>query len=124
MSWLSLDIEGARSWYEPGATLSGKASWSLDADADAVELRLFWFTEGRGTQDVGIVAEKRIEAPGSSGSREFRFRLPEGPYSFSGKLITLKWALELIAEPSGLTERADLVVGPQPIEVRLGESFT
>jgi hypothetical protein len=53
------------------------------------------------------------------GDRSFSFRLPDGPYSFSGSLITLTWALELVALPNRTTERLDLVVAPTPVEVRL-----
>ena len=58
-----------------------------------------------------------ITRPGLSGTRPFEFEIPRGPYSFSGKLITLAWAIEIVALPGGETERLDLVVGPQPVEV-------
>ncbi len=63
--------------------------------------------------------ELRFDAPGTDGERAFSFTLPLGPYSFSGSLITLAWALELVALPSGETERVELVVAPVPAEVRL-----
>jgi len=66
------------------------------------------------------VNKKGIANPDRAGNRSFRFRVPRGPYSFSGKLITLAWAVELVVLPSGETERLDLLVGPQPIEVELG----
>ena len=116
---LTIDtIDGGR-WFKPGETIEGKVSWRLDDDADAIEVRLFWYTEGKGTQDVVVVSTKRIAGPDRVGDRSFRFRVPREPYSFSGKLITLSWALELVALPGGETERLDLLIGPQPIEVDL-----
>jgi len=112
-------LDGGR-WFKPGETIEGKVSWQLDDDAEAIEIRLFWYTEGKGSQDVEVVNEKGIANPDRAGNRSFRFRVPRGPYSFSGKLITLAWAVELVVLPSGETERLDLLVGPQPVEVELG----
>jgi len=52
--------------------------------------------------------------------REFRFRLPEGPYSFSGKLISLLWAIEVVASPGDMAGRAGIVVSPSGREVVIG----
>lgn len=52
-------------------------------------------------------------------TRAFRFQLPEAPYSFSGKLISLAWALELIAYPSKEVVRREIVLAPGGSEVRL-----
>jgi hypothetical protein len=106
-------------WFKPGENIEGKVSWRLDDDAEAIEIRLFWYTEGKGSQDVEVVNEKRITNPDRHGDRSFRFRVPKQPYSFSGKLITLAWAIELVVLPGGETERLDLLVGPQPVEVDL-----
>lgn len=119
MSTLRLDLDGERRWFLPGDELAGRAVWRLDGDPAAIEVRLFWHTSGKGTEDVEVVENHRIDAPGLAGESDFGFRLPLGPYSFSGSLITLSWALELVALPSGETERVDLVVGPTPVEVRL-----
>jgi hypothetical protein len=52
-------------------------------------------------------------------TRSFRFRLPEAPYSFSGKLISLVWALELVLEPSKEVTRREIIVAPGGQEVHL-----
>jgi len=119
MSELRIEVDGGRGWFLPGETLSGRAVWRLDDDADAVELRLFWYTSGKGTEDVTIVDSVRTDAAGTAGERAFNFRLPDGPYSFSGSLITLTWAVELVTLPDGATERIELIVAPTPVEVRL-----
>jgi hypothetical protein len=119
VSELRIDLDDDRRWFLPGDTVSGRAVWRLDEEPAAVELRLFWHTAGKGTGDVEIVDHVRTEAAGAAGERGFSFGLPVGPYSFSGSLITLAWALELVVLPDGRTERVDLVVAPTPIEVRL-----
>jgi hypothetical protein len=57
--------------------------------------------------------------PGSQDRRTFRVRLPEGPYSFSGKLITLTWALEALAQPGDRAGNIFLTVSPTGEEIRL-----
>jgi len=119
MSILQIATDGASTWFRPGAAIAGDASWHLDADAEAVEIRLFWYTRGKGTQDVTLVDSLRIDRPEPSGHRTFDFIAPAGPYSFTGTLITLSWAIELVVLPGEETERLDLVVGPQPIEISI-----
>lgn len=119
MNELRIEVDGDRRWFLPGETLSGRAVWRLEDDTETVELRLFWYTSGKGTEDVAIIDSVRTEAAETAGERNFNFPLPQGPYSFSGSLITLTWALELIALPLGTTERIDLVIAPSPVEVRL-----
>lgn len=50
--------------------------------------------------------------------RDFRFRLPAGPYSFEGKLITLAWALEAVIAGAVLG-RLEITVSPTGEPVRL-----
>jgi len=108
--------------FTPGSTVSGVLSWELQRGPEALELRLFWYTEGKGTQDVEVVATHRIEGPASTGSESFSLVLPDSPYSFSGKLITLAWALELVALPEGSSQRLDIVMSPSGSEIVLSRS--
>lgn len=116
MSRLSLDVDGGRSRFQPGDELVGHAAWSLGEPPDGVELRLFWYTAGKGTRDVEVVATERFDPPAAEGRREFRLRLPAGPWSWSGTLVSIVWALELVVEGAGRgepqVERHELVVGP------------
>jgi hypothetical protein len=116
---LEITTRGGGRWFKPGETVGGTATWHLDGDAEAIEVRLFWFTSGKGSQDVEVVGRLHLARPEISGSRSFEFSVPRAPYSFSGSLITLSWALELVTLPAGETDRFDLVIGPRPVEVRL-----
>lgn len=93
--------------FVPGETISGELVW---LSPGPVELRLFWFTEGRGTQDVGVVARESFSAGEIKGA--FTFTLPAMPYSFSGKLVSVKWALELVDEKEESLVREELIVSP------------
>lgn len=95
---LSLKPRDGGATRRPKDTLDIAAEWTLDKAPSAVEARLFWYTRGKGTEDVGIVARERIESPMARADHRFRFHLPEAPYSFSGRLISLLWAVELVAD--------------------------
>jgi hypothetical protein len=119
MSDLRISLRQDRTAFEPGEELNGAVLWKLDEPPHAVELRLFWFTRGKGTEDTGVVKTVRFDQPLPQETRSFGFRLPAAPYSFSGKLISLVWALELVAEPSRETARLQITVAPGGQEVRL-----
>ena len=115
---IHLDHDGVA--YTPGESISGTVTWQLDAPATGVEVRLFWYTRGKGTTDVQVVKAQQFDAPGSTGRRAFKFVLPEEPYSFSGKLISLIWALEAVVQPGERLQRLELVVAPLGREVLIG----
>ena len=97
MDLIEIHLDGKRGAFAPGESVSGTVSWQLDAPADSVEVRLFWYTRGKGTTDVQVVKSQHFDVTGASGKRPFKFVLPPEPYSFSGRLISLIWALEGIA---------------------------
>jgi hypothetical protein len=105
--------------FRPGEAVEGTVRWQLPEPPESIELRLFWSTEGKGDQDLEVVETIPFENPGALDRRTFRVRLPEGPYSFSGKLITLTWALEAVAEPGEQAGNLRLVVSPAGEEIRL-----
>jgi hypothetical protein len=123
MNESKITIDGDTRAFEPGATISGGYSWRADLPPKSVELRLFWFTRGKGDQDVRMVDEVRLDATSamvdSIGDQRFSFNLPDGPYSFSGKLISLIWALELIVAGVKETQRVEFIVAPQGQELDL-----
>ena len=124
MKPLGIDLEGDRRDFRPGDTIRGRVHWSLADPPHALNLRLFWYTQGKGNQDVGIAEQVRIDAPPQAGYRPFDLTAPAGPHSFSGKLISLTWALELVSVSDGQTERAELVISPSGREIRLHDLHT
>ena len=119
MSQLKLETTDNRTSFMPGEEIKGIGVWQLNKNADAVEVRLFWYTRGKGTQDVGIADKVRFDNPTLQGGQPFSLKAPNGPYSFSGKLISLVWALELIVLPSGDTERLEITISPSGHEILL-----
>ena len=93
---LHIQVDYDNTEFTPGDTISGTLAWNSPAGTKNVAIRLFWFTSGRGTQDIELIDELTWPvsptAP-SQGSEKFAFTLPNEPYSFSGQIISLTWAL-------------------------------
>ncbi len=119
---LSIAINEDRRKFSPGENLAGRVTWTVDADPKSAELRLFWYTSGKGTQNVGVVQRIPFGAPQRSDRRDFSLMLPREPYSCSGSLISIIWALELIIEPHSRTERVEFTMGPNGSEVILANT--
>lgn len=119
MSQLEIRTRDDRVRFLPGDVLAGQVSWATESPPGLIELRLFWRTQGKGTRDVKVVQSVMFENPRRQETRDFRFQLPDGPYSFSGKLISLIWALELVISSTKETERLDILVSPTDSEIML-----
>lgn len=110
---LDLTLEDGRTAYAPGGRLSGVAAWSAAVAPRGMELRLSWALRGKGGRDYRIADTVPLPDPAAIERRPFLLTLPAGPYSFRGALLTLDWALELVALPGEEKARLDLVVAPE-----------
>jgi hypothetical protein len=119
MSQLKIATRENQTVFRPGDEISGAAGWQLDQPAKRVEIRLFWHTDGKGTKDVGIADSVRFDNPQPEEARPFKFVAPCHPWSFSGRLVSLLWALEIVVEPGPDSARFDLVISPTGGEVLL-----
>jgi hypothetical protein len=119
MSTLRLGLRENRTSFAPGELIAGAADWACDRPPKKVEVRLAWTTIGKGTTDSEIVESHVFPDPQATDLRTFEFTAPEEPYSFSGKLVSLIWAVELVVEPGDLCERREIVIAPGRHEVLL-----
>lgn len=119
MSRLSIETPTGQTAFEPGAEIDVYLEWELENEPEAVELRLVWNTAGKGDTDLDVVQTERFEWPSPSESRRTTLTLPASPYSFSGKLISLVWALELVALPGKDSARKVITIAPGGREVVL-----
>ncbi len=122
MPTLTINTELDNRAFVPNDRLRGNVEWTgLFSPPQSAELRLFHYTSGKGTRDLEIIDIREFDAPGSGDRREFEFQLPAGPPSFSGKLVSLLWALELVIEADGdeLSERVELHLSPTGTEIDL-----
>lgn len=119
---LDIGLRENRAAFEPGEIVEGAVRWELEEAPLSAELHLKWYTRGKGTQDFEIVERVELEAPAAGDVRTFSFRAPESPYSFSGKLISLLWCVELVIMPGSRTHRSVIVIAPERREVLLPTS--
>ena len=126
MAELHITTELDNRSFVPGDRLRGHVEWtglpnSDRPQKDKAELRLFHYTSGKGTRDIDIIDTRNFEAPATSARRDFEFQLPDGPPSFSGKLISLIWALELVIEIDGeeFIKHLDIQLTPTGTEIDL-----
>ena len=124
MNGFHIEIADKRTAFAPGETIDGAVSWQLDAPPRQVFLRLFWFTKGKGGEDMKVVSEILFDDPRAMETRLFTMTLPQSPYSFNGKLVSLVWALELGAEGKDAAFRQEIVIAPlgQPIDLTLNQA--
>lgn len=118
---LAVFLPGNRAAFEPGAMIDVTVLWALPRAPDSLEVRLFWTTRGKGTEDLEVVASERIP-PAAAGEHVWRLTLPAGPWSFSGKLISLVWALEAVAREPAAVATCEFVIAPDARELRLDET--
>lgn len=121
MSWIEIGLEGGRTGYRPGDEVVGGVAWAIEdgEPPESAEVRLVWFTRGKGDVDSALVASAEFPSPGRLDRRELSLRLPEGPYSFVGNLVSLVWAVEVVVEPGSRAERLEIVVSPTVEVIRL-----
>ncbi len=114
-----ITIEMERLAFEPGNTIQGLIRWTDLKSDDRIEIRLIWYTAGKGDRDFGVVATESIDSPTPNGNQTFRFAAPFYPHSFSGQLISLIWRIEVINMSDLSTEFLDLVIAPDGVEILL-----
>lgn len=118
---LQIGLRENKHSYHPGEQIAGAVLWELDESPRLAELRLLWSTRGKGTEDLSVVRTEFFSDPQPGDTRPFSFQAPEAPYGFSGKLISLIWALELVIEPGDHSERVEIVIAPEGREILLGD---
>ncbi len=116
---MNVQLADDRTKYRPGERLEGVAFWELGLPPKSVALRLYWRTQGKGTVDLKIVRPGKFDRPAASDRRPFSIDLPPGPYSVSGKLVSIVWGVELVAEPKGESGNVEITISPTGEEVRL-----
>lgn len=116
---IQIQIDGERSAFRPQEMIGGEISWSLPVAPTQVTLELFWRTRGKGIVDVEVVQSVQVKSPPATGQQRFDLKVPNDPYSFSGKLVSLLWGLRLIIHPSQEQAQVNLTISPTAQEINL-----
>ena len=121
---ITISFDQSKTAFRPGDPITGIVSWSqLDESIIKLDTRLIWYTEGKGEQDHEVVGSQSIENLVSTGSTPFKFVAPSRPYSFSGKLISLIWAIEVVQFPSREGHLEQISISKLGPEIILDQSF-
>ncbi len=117
---LHIKLDRKKTCYAPGDLIAGTIQASeLPSEAHKLAIRLLWFTTGKGTRDVNTCCEI-VQAIGPAPSTlAFEFIAPHRPLSFSGQLISLQWAIEVVAFPSKQSSLAEIVITHGDAEIIL-----
>lgn len=107
-----LKIELSHEEFLPNETIKGKIIWHLQKPPETITLNIGWYTEGRGTEDAHIEYERQWSMMFLTGDKNFMFKLPPSPYSFSGKLIELLWYVSVETKKGNIHTRTDIIVSP------------
>jgi len=116
---LHILLDDNRKTFQPGEAITGQIRWMRDDAPRHAELRLCWNTRGKGTTDSDVAVSLPLPNLRPRESQSFTLRAPEQPYSFSGKLISLVWALEFVLDDEDSLERIELVIAPGGREIEL-----
>ena len=120
MPKLTLETARQQTTFAPGEAVDGLAGWEFDDDPPKwMEVRLYWRTLGKGDEDLSVVQAQRFEGPAQVDAQTFHFTLPAGPLSYEGRLIEVRWGLELVGRRLKDTAQVDLVVGADGQPVRI-----
>ncbi|MEK7953336.1 hypothetical protein [Luteolibacter soli] len=117
---MSTTITIERRDLRPHETVTGRVEWQLEKEPRDLELRLCWFTQGRGTEESRTIAALPL-GDTLRGERAFSFQLPAEPWSVNGTLVRIAWALEVVAKKTGSLAVEEIVVAPQRQEIALRE---
>lgn len=118
MSEFHLEVTDNRTAVSPGEVITGVAGWDVEKPPRSATLRLFWYTQGRGNTNQDVAKTHELDVSKAADAQAFEFDAPNGPYSYSGILISVCWAIELIVEPGHRVKRVDLTIGPNGEEIR------
>jgi len=116
--------------HRPGSLLRAEIRWHYPDAPLGGAVELGWATAGKGSGDTRVVSHAELaelprvdqSAPTklqASDARIFELRLPAGPYSFSGTLISLTWTLRARLDPDDELVTAEIVLSPDGDELRL-----
>jgi hypothetical protein len=118
---ITLKLDKSTPHYDIDEPLTGELFWNeLTARCDLIELRLLWYTSGKGERDLEVVAKIAVMKPAASGQQRFHFDPPGGPYSFSGTLISVVWAIEAVMIPLSESQIIEFTFAPGGNEIRAG----
>lgn len=102
----------------PGQPLRGGLRLNVPEplSVQRLEASVVWYTEGRGDKDEGVVWNQILaenEELDSQRAFPLEIPMPEGPWTYDGKLIKIRWVIRVRVKPQGESETA----GEKPFDL-------
>lgn len=98
--------------FRPGEIVEGHVEAETADALDGARIHLGWRTEGEGrSEEPEVVHVDPIDAFSTPGRYSFRLELPEGPWSFEGRLFSVHWQIEVVRGGESLAG-AGIIVSP------------
>lgn len=103
---ISLTIRNRKAWFAPGDELD--CEFQIDRIGPqailAVEASVLWSTSGKGDVDMGVqYFERRVAEDVPEGDlrelHRFQTILPNGPLSYDGELVKIRWCVRVRVFP-------------------------
>ena len=114
---ISIELNNRK--FRPGDPVTGTVVWESFPAGSKLEIRLIWFTSGKGTTDFATCAVQSVPETRQDGRSEFEFTAPDYPFSYSGNLISIRWAIEVIRFPDKDSELEEITIAPNRTEIVL-----
>ena len=98
--------------------------WLCEQKPGRITVSLVWMTRSPELSELHVIDSITYNDLALQGAREFKTKLPVGPYSFSGNLFSLIWGVQALVEPSGHSLFKEISVSParMTLDVRGRES--
>lgn len=96
--------------YLPGESVTGR----VEGARLLGEVRLFWQTCGRGTDELAVVDVQPVNGDG-----RFALKLPTSPYSVNGSLVSIEWGIEWVDEQGDALDHVGITMSAHGEVVRL-----
>lgn len=102
----------------PGQALRGGLRLNVPEplSVQRLEASAVWYTEGRGDKDEGVVWHQTLaenEELDSQRAFPLEIPMPEGPWTYDGKLIKIRWVVRVRVKPQGESE----IAGEKPFSL-------
>lgn len=87
--------------FPPGEQIAGLVEIFPESTirCQGVEIRVLWYTEGKGRRNEGVVETWRFDinqiTPEQGFSEGFTVSLPSAPWSYAGHFINIVWAVHV-----------------------------
>ena len=109
---LLIDLAG-RTRFAPDEEVPVAIGWELPGPPEELTLELIWATAGRGRTDRAAVL-RRVWRGGlaAAGAEVVPWRMPAGPLTREGKLVSIGWVLRLHAKGEKKPAEVAVVLAP------------